>query len=368
MKVLFHIDADAFFVSASQTLRPETKGKPVVVSGKRGSSVIGAASYEARKLGIHAAMVLKDAKILCPEIITLPGDFELYEELSFRMFEILKIKYTNLVEPASIDECYVDVSNVWKKYGSALALAQDIQKTITKELGITVSIGISYTKWLAKMCSDIQKPNGITSVGPKQIQSIIWPLPIEKYIGIGKKTWPLLKENKINTIGELAKINPNSEFAISFFKNRAKVVIDKTFGISSDVVNNSRLKHKEISKSRTFKKGFSNDRHEIIEVLRELVKKVSMTAIAERKVGLIIGITLKDTNFNVKQKQKRVRIPIQSTEEIFPTALDLFDKYWKGGDIRLIGVKIADTKNMDLWTYQQSFFDVEREPKIWPLV
>ncbi|CAM9145480.1 DNA polymerase IV [Mycoplasma marinum] len=368
MKVLFHIDADAFFVSASQTLRPETIGKPVVVSGKRGSSVIGAASYEARAKGIGAAMLLRDAIAKCPDLIFLPGDFELYEKLSKRMFEIFRIKYTELIEIASIDECYMDVSNIWKKYGSAFNLAKDMQRTIKKELGITISIGISYTKWLAKMCSNIRKPNGVTSLGPKNFKETIWKMDIEKYFGIGKKTWPLLKLNNIHTIGDIAKLNPDSEIANEIFKNKSKALIDTVFGISSDVVNNSRIKYKEISNSRTFSEGYSNDRHHITEVLRGLTEKVASTAIEERKIGLVVGITLKDTNFNVKQKQIKLRIPVQSAEDIFPIALNLFDKNWKGNDLRLIGVKISQTRNIDNWTYQQSFFDKKRLSKIKPLL
>ncbi|CAM9143397.1 Y-family DNA polymerase [Mycoplasma todarodis] len=368
MKVLFHLDADAFFVSASQTIRPETKGKPVAISGKKGNSVIGSASYEARAKGVGSAMVIKEALKLCPELIIIPADFELYETLSKRMFEILSVKYTNEVEVVSIDECYIDVTDIWKKYGSAFKLARDMQKTIEKELGFTVSIGVSYTRWLAKMCSDIRKPNGITSVGPKQVKETIWKLPIDKYYGIGKKTWPLLNENGIETIGDLAKLKPESELAITFFKNRAKHIIDTTYGNSSNVVDNSKIRHKEISSSKTLKEGYSNNRQEIIETLRFLTEKVAYTAKHEGKIGMVVGVTIKNTNFVVKQKQQKLRIPVQSADEIFPIALSLFDKSWRGEDIRLIGVKIGQTKNINSWTYQQSFFDKPREPRIWPIV
>ncbi len=368
MKVIFHIDADAFYASASQTLRPDTIGKPVAVSGKRGKSVIGSASYEARAKGVSSAMVIKDAMKLCPDLIILPGDFDLYEKLSNRMFEILKIKYTEIIEVASIDECYIDVTNIWRKYNSAFELARDMQKTIKKELGFTISIGISYTKWLAKMCSDIRKPNGITSVGPKQIKEMIWNLDIEKYWGIGKKTWPLLKENNINTIGDLATVKPESEFAILFFKNKAKYFIDTIYGHSSDVVDNSKIRYREISSSQTLKEGYSNNRQEIIETLSNLSAKVASKAKQKGKIGMSIGITIKYSNFQVKNKQTKLRIPVQSVEEIFPVALKLFDKNWKGVEIRLIGVKIGMTKNIDSWTYQQSFFDEPRNVRPWPIV
>ncbi len=368
MKVIFHVDADAFFVSASQTLRPETKGKPVAISGKKGNSVIGSASYEARAKGVSSAMIIKDALKLCPELIIIPGDFELYEKLSKRMFEILSIKYTNEIEITSIDECYIDATDIWKKYGSAFKLARDMQKTIEKELGFTISIGISYTKWIAKMSSDIRKPEGITSVGPKQLKEMIWGLSIDKFWGIGKKTWPLLIENGIKTIGDLAKIKPGSELAITFFKNRSKHIIDTAYGMSSNVVDNSRVRHKEISSSKTLKEGYSNNRQEIIETLRQLTSKVANTARQEGKIGMVIGITVKNTNFVVKQKQKKLRIPVQAADEIFPVALELFDKFWRGEDIRLIGVKIGQTRNIDTWTYQQSFFDEPRGPRVWPIV
>ncbi|NQZ28987.1 MAG: DNA polymerase IV [Mycoplasmatales bacterium] len=368
MKVIFHLDADAFYVSASQTIRPETIGKPVAVTGGKGNSVIGSASYEARAKGISSAMIIKEALNICPELIIIPADFELYENLSKRMFEIINVKYTNEIEITSIDECYINVTDIWKKYGTAFKLAQDMQNTIKKELGFTISIGISFTKWIAKMCSDIRKPEGVVSVGPKQLKETIWKLSINKYHGIGKKTWPLLQENNINTIGELAKLKPESELAIQIFKNRAKHIIDTTYGISSDVVNNSKIRYKEISSSKTLDKAYSKNRQKIIETLRFLTEKISQTAKHEGKIGMAVGVMIKNANFIVKQKQKKLRIPVQTVEEIFPIALNLFDKNWKGEEVKLIGVKICQTKNIDSWTYQQSIFDKPRGPRVWPIV
>ncbi len=361
MKVIFHFDADAFYVSCSQLNKPETIGLPVVVSSQsKRHSIISSASYEARKYGIKAAMTLQRARELCPKLQVLEADYELYEKISKQIINILKIKYTDIIECSSIDEGWMDVSNIWKYYGTAHSLAQDLQKTIHKELGITISIGISYTKWLAKMASNLNKPQGITSIGPKSIKDKIWHLPIEKFYGIGKKSYESLKEGGINTIGDISKIETDQQLSFNLFKKSGNKYLNLIYGNSSDVVNNRKLRNKDISAGRTFLYNLTSN-IEIRAHLKYLCSRVSEAANIAGKVGLVVGVSFRNDAFTDKSKQRKLRIPIQSQEEIYREAIFLLESFWNGEDIRFMSVRISDTRRIDTWTYQQSFFDLPKE-------
>ena len=204
MQVIFHIDLNAFYASAEISRNPSLKGKPVVISGKSKRSIITTASYEARKYGIHSAMPLFQAKQLCKDLIILPADFELYHRLSNEFFTIIA-SYSEILEVASIDECYLDVTAIiQEKKIHPVVLAKDIQTKVYEQLNLQCSIGISPNKFLAKMASDMKKPMGITVLTRNNLKEVMWPLDIKDMFGIGKKTQPKLRAVGINTIGDLA--------------------------------------------------------------------------------------------------------------------------------------------------------------------
>ena len=226
--VYFHIDLNAFYASAEVLLDPSLKGKPLVVSGFTKRSVVSTASYEARKYGVHSAMPIGEAMRLCKDLVIIEGHYSYYNELSNQFINIIK-SYTNLVEQASVDECYADMSEVIKKFEKPLDLAWHIQRRVLKEVGIPCSIGIGPNMFLAKMASDMKKPMGITVLRIRDVEEKMWPLPIGDLRGIGNKTVPLLKELNIHTIGDLAKYKDKDELK-HIFGNHLEDVIDRCYG------------------------------------------------------------------------------------------------------------------------------------------
>ncbi len=204
MQIIFHIDMNAFFASCELTVHPEYKGKPLVVAGKSRRGIITTASYEARQYGIHSAMPTYQAKEKCPSLIIVEPHFELYRKISQAFFEIIAT-YSPIYEVASIDECYVDMTQIITDYPGLEETAKQIQQQVLEELGISCSIGIAPNKFLAKMASDMKKPMGITLLTRRHLKEKLWPLPIGEMYGIGKKTAPKLVELGIKTIGDLAK-------------------------------------------------------------------------------------------------------------------------------------------------------------------
>lgn len=202
-RVIFHIDLNSFFASAEILKNSALAGQPVVVAGLNRRSVVSTASYEARSYGVHSAMPLHMAMEKCPELVVVQGDYSWYEELSERFFKYLR-KFSPFIEPASIDECYMDVTEAIKAYKRPLDLAWIIQKNVMDDLRLPCSIGVAPNKFLAKMASDMRKPMGITVLRKQEVPRKLWPLPISDMWGIGKKSVPLLIENGIETIGDLA--------------------------------------------------------------------------------------------------------------------------------------------------------------------
>ncbi|MDE8038924.1 DNA polymerase IV, partial [Erysipelothrix rhusiopathiae] len=186
-QVIFHIDINAFYASAHLITDSSLYGKPVVVCSNQRGSVVTTASYEARSFGVNSAMPLAHAKRLCPNLEVIEVDFELYQELSVKFMNIIR-SYSAVMQPASIDECYVDMTEVIKKYEKPLDLAVEIQKNIWEALRLPISIGVAPNKFLAKMASDMQKPRGITVLRIREVSQKLWPLSIESMYGIGKKT------------------------------------------------------------------------------------------------------------------------------------------------------------------------------------
>ena len=189
-RVIFHIDLNAFYASAEVLKNSALEGQPAAVAGLHRRSVVSTANYEARKCGVHSAMPLLMALEKCPQLVVVQGDFSWYEELSNRFFTYLR-KFTPCIEPASIDECYMDVTDIIGNYKRPLDLAWIIQKRVYEDLRLPCSIGVGPNKFLAKMASDMRKPMGITVLRKQEVPSKLWPLPITDMWGIGKKSVPL---------------------------------------------------------------------------------------------------------------------------------------------------------------------------------
>ena len=339
-RVYFHIDLNAFYANAEVLLDPSLKGKPLVVSGLTSRSVVSTSSYEARKYGIHSAMPIGEALRLCKDLIVIEGHYSYYNQLSEQFINIIKT-YTDLVEQASVDECYADMTEVIKKFNKPLDLAWHIQHRVLKEVGIPCSIGIGPNMFLAKMASDMKKPMGITVLRIRDVEEKMWPLPIGDLRGIGKKTVPLLNELNIYTIGDLARYQNKNDLQ-HVFGNHIEDIINKCYG-KDDSELITEWDRKSIGISETFLDDI-NDYSELKGKLRILAARLSKRMIYEEKSASHITLRICYYDFrNVTRSSIIKGDPIFKSEDIFLEAIKLFDEYWEDDEpVRLLGISMKD--------------------------
>ena len=355
-KIIVHIDLNAFFATAEQIRRPDYVGKPVIVGGLGPRGVVSTASYEARKYGVHSAMPIGEARMLCPNGIFLPGDYSYYEMLSRSFFGYLK-NYSSLVEEASIDEGFVDMTSLLSKEKDPLSKLASLQQGLLEQIGLKCSIGVGPTKFLAKMASDMKKPMGITVIRRKDIEKMLYPLPIDNFFGIGKKTSSFLRSKGINTIGDFAhEIAENESEMKKFFGKRFEYYVDSINGYGDDVVNPARPDPKSIGHSKTFMSD-TDDFGEIKTVIESLCREVSDRLIKEKKKCKRLAVNVKDTNFKVSSKSINLTEPIIEAEDIVKCAKKLFIDNYLGKMIRLVGVTAGNLVPLKDRNAQLSLFD-----------
>ena len=358
-KVIMHIDLNAFFATAETIKDPSLEGRPLVVAGTSRRGIVSTASYEARSYGIHSAMPTYQARQLCSNLIILPGDYEYYQKLSHEFFEYLKT-YSPIIEPASIDEGYVDITEQIGNVSDPMKYLRDIQNGLYEKTKLKCSIGIGPTKFLAKMASDMKKPMGITIIRRKDVQKILWPLPIKDMFGIGKKTYPRLESLGIYKIGDLATTE----------SLEVKKLLGKSFdtfkawanGYGSDEVNTEPSDPKSIGNSRTFLYDTS-DYDEIREMIYMLSQEVSLRAKNENKIGSTITCVIKDTSFKSFSRSITLNDATNELDVIFNEALKLYEKNFISRDIRLVGVTLSSLKNKKNVYVQMDLFSLESEQK-----
>ncbi|AGM26091.1 DNA polymerase IV [Spiroplasma syrphidicola EA-1] len=338
MKVIFHIDMNSFFASCHEAITPEFRGKPLVVSSPSRRAIVSTANYPAREFGINSAMPLYKAKELCKELIVVDHDFNLYVNFAQRLFDFICENYTTKIEVASIDECYIDVTEIYRKYQSAMNLAQDMQKRVFKELGLPNSIGISYNKSLAKIGSDFKKPMGITLIKREDVPKIIHPLAVTKLFGIGRQTASQLEKLEIYTIGDLAHYQ-DVDFLEKIIGNNAHSLIAKAQGKGSDELKYDNNGLKSIANETTLEYDLS-DYEEIKEKIFLLAKHVCQRARKRTLIGNVIYVTLKYSNHQRHSKQIKLSTYTCDDDKVYSIAISLFEKLWNGEGIRLIGVGI----------------------------
>ena len=354
MQIIFHIDLNAFYASAEISQNPSLNGKPIVICRESRRSIITTASYEARHFGIHSAMPLFKAKELCPQLIVIPPHFELYKTLSEKFFNIIATFSTKL-EVASIDECYVDMTEyIQMNKISPLTLAKTIQNHVYSSLQLQCSIGIAPNKFLAKMASDMKKPMGVTMITNQNYKDILWPLPIADMFGIGKKTAPKLLEIGILTIGDLAKYQNYEKIKPIFGKN-ALIYYQKANGKDYSKINYSKNELKSVGNSSTFERD-SNDEEFIKKMFRQLSQEVSFRARKRNLVSNSISITLKYSREKTKSKQTIIDHYTNSYDTIYATALLLFESIYHGETLRLVGVSLNNVMHKESLKQQLSLF------------
>ncbi len=341
IRKIIHIDMDAFFASVEQRDHPEYRGKPIAVghSGNRG--VVMTASYEARKYGIHSAMSSKYAMRLCPNLIFVHSSFQAYKEASKKMKEIF-FRYTDLVEPVSIDEAFLDVTENKLDIPSATIIAKKIKDDIKKELNLTATAGVSINKFLAKVASGINKPDGLNVIKPNQIEEFIDKLPIKKIPGIGKVTQKKFEELGIKLGKDLKKLE--LEFLLKKFGKTGKYFYNVVRCIDNNPVKTSR-KRKSIGAELTF----SEDVEDIGTMLLRLEKIAGSVEKRMNKIetyGKTLTIKVKYHDFKQITRSKTVKEALRSKEKLFQTAKELFSKdNVEKRPVRLLGIYLSNLSN-----------------------
>ena len=327
-KVIVHIDLNAFFARCEELKNPALEGKPVAVGHDGRGGIVSTCSYEARKYGVSSAMPMFKAKQLCPKLIVRPVDYHFYSSMSKTFFNFVK-RYTPLVEAASVDECFADFTEPLKKEKDAIAFFRKLQEDLFKETGLKCSIGVSTTKFLAKMASDFQKPLGLTVIRKRDIEKMIFPLKVESMFGVGKKTAPRLKSIGIATIGDLYQnIVKEDEDTKNILGKSFYTLKEWLEGKGSDEIEMEKWDPKSIGNSTTLPFDTDNPA-QIKEHFLDLSKEVSQRAKREEKLGHTIQIVVKDTSFKSFNKSLTLDNATNDFNVIYDSACKLYDKYFK---------------------------------------
>jgi DNA polymerase IV len=343
-RTILHVDLDAFFAAVEQRDRPELRGRPVIVGGggpdRRG--VVSAASYEARRFGVHSAMPLRTAGRLCPQGVFLPVDGRKYQAVSREVMAILR-RYTPQVQPISIDEAFLDVTGSRALFGDGEAIARRIKEAVRSEVELTASVGVAATKLVAKIASDLRKPDGLVAVAPGDEAAFLAPLPISRLWGVGERTAEALRDFGVVTIGDLARL-PRASLERRFGKHGAALV-DRALGIDPDPVATGDPA-KSIGHEHTF--DVDTPDREVVE--RTLLGMADGVAWRLRAAGLKAGtvtLKLRDSSFTTITRQVGLEVPSDLTEPIYDAALTLLRRELHGQRIRLVGVTASNFRDRE---------------------
>ena len=337
MRRILHIDMDAFFAAVEEKKHPELKGKPVIIGGsgdptKRG--VVSTASYEARKYGIHSALPLRTAYKLCPEAVFLRVDHEEYSRVSQVIKNTLK-EISPVMEDVGIDEAYLDLSEI---DASSEEITQQIKKRIKEETGLTCSIGIASNKLLAKIASDMQKPDGLTIIEEKDIEKRIWPLPVRKLRGVGPKTEESLKKIGIHTIGALASM-PLDRLVENFGESYGNYLYEASRGIDESPLV-THWEPKSVSRERTFQTD-TNNWQTIAKTIAELTNEVVDDIRQKGYKGRTVTLKVRFSDFKTYTRSKTVHEPTDLIDDIRKAAFDCLKRIELKMKVRLIGIRIT---------------------------
>lgn len=338
---IIHIDMDAFFAAVEIRDNPKLKGKPVIIGSDPrqtgGRGVVSTCSYEARAFGVHSAMSSKEAYERCPQAVFISGNYEKYKTVGLEIRAIFK-RYTDLIEPMSIDEAYLDVTENKLGIKSAVKIARLIQQDIWRELQLTASAGVSYNKFLAKMASDYQKPHGLTVILPDQAQDFLKQMDIAKFHGVGKKTVERLHEMGIYTGADLLDVSEVT--LIDRFGRLGYELYRKARGIHNSPVKSDRIR-KSIGKEKTYGKILQVE-EDIKKELTLLSEKVAHNLSKQDKAGKIIILKIRYADFSTLTRRKSLPQATQDTSQISQTALQLYEELAdKEKGIRLLGITVT---------------------------
>lgn len=361
-RVILHVDMNAFYCSVHEAEDPgQYKGKPTAVAGsvEQRRGIIVTCSYAARRLGIKTGMQVQKALRLCPTLVLIKPNFHLYRKYSNAFMQIA-YSYTPLLEAVSIDECYLDITGS-RQFGTPLQIAEDIQRRIMDELGLPCSIGVAPNKLLAKIASDLKKPNGLSILRLRDVPSVLWGKPCNEMFGIGNKTAEKLKRLGIYSIGQLAAADEKllrEHFGVmgSWLKRAGN-------GLDDGVVNPEREQSKSIGHTTTL----PHDVVGLAEAKPILLNLSDQVARRLRKQGLVAGgvhITIRTPDMKTITRSRQLEVPTESAEDFYKAACELFARHWSSDKpVRLLGVTLHSLTPKDEAAIQLDLFDYERQPK-----
>lgn len=352
--VIFHIDMNAYFASVATAMRSDLDGLPVAVSHSLANNgMIVTANYEARAYGIHAAMLNQEAYRKCPNLVIIESDFTSYHRFTKKIFNLIR-EYSIYLEPASIDECYVDVTEIIQKFKRPLDLAIIIQNRILKEIGIPCSIGIASNKFLAKMASDMQKPLGITVLRKTELADKLWCLPIQEMYGIGIKSSEKLIQSGIHTIGDLVDENNFQKIKTLLGPIGEQFILNaKGFDVSPISYNET---VQSISQSKTYANPLENE-ESIISEIKLMLKKICEKAQAKNQKGKHITLMLRYLNGKSIIRSTTLSQYENTYHILLEQILTLFDKHYHQQSIKLLGVGLGSLTDSQHVVQQLSIFE-----------
>jgi DNA polymerase-4 len=337
-RTILHVDLDAFFAAVEQRDRPELRGRPVIVGGAPGSrGVVSAASYEARRFGVHSAMSLREAARRCPDGVFVPVRGRRYQAASREVMTVLR-RFTPLVEPISIDEAFLDVTGSRALFGDGESIARAIKAALRDEVGLTASVGVATTKLVAKIASDLRKPDGLVVVAPGDEAAFLAPLPISRLWGVGDKTAAVLADYRVRTIGDLASLPP--DLVTRRFGKHGAALVERARGLDADPVHEGDPA-KSVGHEHTFDVDTSDP--EVIE--RTLLAMADGVAGRLRSAGVrasTVAVKIRDSSFRTISRQRTLAEPTDLTEPIFRAALELARPEVRGIRVRLLGVTASN--------------------------
>ena len=350
---IMHVDMDAFYAAIEQRDNPELKGKPVIVGGTIESrGVVSTASYEARKYGVHSAMAMTEAHRRCPDGVYLPVDMQKYRRVSRQLMEIFH-RFTPDVEAISLDEAFLDLTGSQKLFGPAEEIGMEIKRLIREELQLTASVGLSYNKFLAKLASDMDKPDGFYRILPEELEEKVWPLPIRRMMGVGGKTSQMLEQMGVTTIGQLAKVNTG---LLEHLLGKQGVVMHQVAnGIDGRRVEPVR-ESKSVGRETTFPQDIC-EQYLLETILFTLADDVCHTLRISGLKGKTVSIKIRYPDFRSITRAVTLEQYTSSFEPVFAAVQDLMQHNYKDGTaVRLIGVTVSNLKKDDQIVEQQDLF------------
>ncbi len=334
---IIHVDMDAFYASVAELDNPEIRGKAIAVGGGGERGVVSAASYEARKFGVKSAMSGVLAKQKCPHIIFVKTDFERYKELSLKIREIF-YEYTDLVEPLSLDEAYLDVTENKKGNPSANIIAKEIREKIYKVTGLRASAGISINKFIAKVASDINKPNGQKTIHPEEVIDFLEELPVNKFYGVGKVTAGKMYNLGIFIGNDLKK--KTLEDLVRVFGKSGTHYYNIVRGIHNSVVKPNRIR-KSVAAERTFNKNISSEIF-MLERLEKIADELERRMVKIEAKGKTITLKIKYSDFTQQTRSKTKESFMQKKSEFFPVIKELLFQEKLINSVRLLGISFGN--------------------------